>query len=174
MRLGCFNDKQIISLCGQNYKVCCYGTVRIGHFLLCTVSPSENPLGMSYKPAWGLWWLIAWTGWWPSAGPCNLPVSTWNYEAEGLMGFQVIEPRCPKAGCSRFHRFARLWSLSIIYFLLRYPSPIFMQSWTSQMQRPSPWHTVSREAIPVYTPAANSSDTSSLPCGPGSWGQFFC
>lgn len=92
-----------------------------------TVSPSENLLGMRYKPAWGLWWLIAWTGWWPSAGPCNLPVSTWNYEAEGLMGFQVIEPRCPKVGCSRFHRFARLWSLSIIYFLLKCPSPIFTQ-----------------------------------------------
>lgn len=131
-----------------------------------TVSPSENLLGMRYKPAWGLWWLIAWTGWWPSAGPCNLPVSTWNYEAEGLMGFQVIEPRCPKVGCSRFHRFARLWSLSIIYFLLKCPSPIFTQSWTSQMQRPSPWHTASREAIPVHTPAVSSSDTISLPCGP--------
>lgn len=145
----------------------------LGTFFCVHGFPLRESAWHELQTAWGLWWLIAWTGWWPSAGRCKLPVSTWNYEAEGLMGVQVIEPRCLRVRCSRFHRFARLWSLIIIYFSLRYPSPIFTQSWTSQMQRPSPCHTASREAIPEHIPEANSSDTSSLPCGPGSGGQFF-
>ena len=75
-----------------------------GYFFCVHSFPLKNPLGMSCSPAQGPLWLIAWTGWWPSAESCNLPSSTQNYETEGLMGFQVIEPRCLRLWCLKLYR----------------------------------------------------------------------
>lgn len=112
---------------------------------------------MCCNSAQGPLWLIAWTGWWPSAESCNLPSFTQNYETEGLMGFQVIEPRCLKLWCLKLYGLQGCRAATLfISCLVNFPVSIFMPSWTSQTLKPSSWHTSSKEVIHAHPPVTNS------------------